>query len=93
MHLICYFALTQVMNGQQITPGPVTDDLLLNGLNLEGDGVLNMYNAKYDIPKSEANFTDSRNVVHPAWAEPFFAQEYSSFDEAFGLEEGELNDQ
>ena len=26
----------------------------------------------FDIPRSEANYTDSHNVTHPLWAKPFF---------------------
>ena len=37
--------------------------------------------------------TDSRGVVHPAWAEPFFAREYNSFDEAFGIEDIAMTNQ
>ena len=59
--------------------------------NILSDGLfstpnfLSLYDSVYDIPKSEANYTDSRNVSHPLWAKPFFEREYKTFDEAFGI--------
>ena len=39
--------------------------------------------SKFDVPRSKANFTDAHGVIHPQWAEPYFRQEFKTFDEVF----------
>ena len=39
--------------------------------------------SKFDIPMSQANYTDARGGVHPLWTKPFFEREYQTFDDVF----------
>jgi len=39
--------------------------------------------SKFEVPRANANFTDTHGVVHPMWAQPYFRQEFKTFDEVF----------
>ena len=44
---------------------------------------------KFHIPRDKAKFKDAHGIEHPKWAEPFFRQEFKSFDEFFKNESGD----